>query len=75
MNMVTQSEPPKSGYLFGGSFWLAVLFVSVQPFANIAADYTRHNRDKEGCYVVHMVTPPSCCQYRSDSQYIIAWHC
>lgn len=35
------------GWVAYSQGWLPVLFISVQPFANIVGNYTRHNREKE----------------------------
>ena len=47
------------------------LFISVQPFTNVVANYACQYRDKESYYVLHRVSPPFC--WRFDSIFILPY--
>ena len=52
---------------------LIVFVVSVQPFADIVANYTCYDRNQKGyCNVAHF-TPPFRCQIGEDNIYIITY--
>ena len=70
--MQSTKRTPKEKPLFRGSFLGWLLIVSVQPLANIVADYTCHNGDCECSYVIlHAKHLPSVAIYGSSSNYII----
>lgn len=54
------------------AFRLCCLFVPVQPFADIVADYTCCDRDKKCDYVYHKQSPPFC--WRFGSTFIITYN-
>ena len=77
-----QNETPGSvrdfrGFLFrlckvAYAFRLLLSVVSVQPFANVVANYIRRNRNKKcGDYFAHETSPPFC--WRGDSIYNITY--
>ena len=57
--MQYKKRNPEELPLFGVSFMLTVLNLSIQPFASVVANDARCDRDKESYYVLHAIHLPS----------------
>lgn len=76
---IGQNENPRGGTLWGFlvhygeplRLGCCCLFISVQPFTNVVANYACQYRDKESYYVLHRVSPPFC--WRFDSIFILPY--
>ena len=81
-NALDKNKNPRSGRDFWGflfrlckvayAFRLLLSVATVQPFANVVANYIRRNRNKKcGDYFAHETSPPFC--WRDDSIYNITY--